>query len=490
MLQAVAGISLHDQKDLPEKLCDGCLVNLQTAYGIRQQFVEADSILSEMVQNGDVPLVVSLQSQQSKPFVGRTIPEPNDFSNGERGYESRQSDIEKETKLDPNKCYICSEIFDNQEALNIHIPSHVDMIPYSCELCAENNGPRKIMKSLATLHRHFRMHAGTISCPKCPFQLCTVTGLYNHMQRYHSKGSDAGYVCEICGSKMSNRQDLKFHLRSHRALEDGRFTCRFCDKKLTTKSSLVQHERGHTNEKPFKCKYCEKCFNSESHRYTHERMHTGEKGYRCEHCSNCYRTSNALRQHQLTMHANMASVKPRSPQKRLYSQGPVKCNVEGCNFVTNNRATYYSHRNRHAMKHHCEHCSERFAIKESLLQHMYKHTGVKPFSCGLCGKGFLFKNSLNEHLDLHSDVRPYKCEICEMGFVRERTLRKHRLRHTVKKNYQCRFCVMQFKYEGTLTKHERSHAGTVPKSDQEECLEATKTLIVDGINCWVEEDSQ
>ncbi|XP_053696243.1 transcription factor Ouib-like [Sabethes cyaneus] len=346
MLIAVAGINLYDQNDLPEKLCDGCLINLQTAYGIRKQFVEADSILREMAQNKNVPLAISLQeyqnddcdqhfmetdaaeplsvdelteqkfspdivdeetfeleSEESKPIVGKTAPEQNNLAT-ERKLESPEDQIE--TKPDPNKWYICPEVFSDQESLKVHIPSH-----------------------------------------------------------------------------------------------------------------------------------------------------SGEKEYLCEYCTSCFRTDTDRKQHQRTMHADMPKGRHRTRKSK--------------------------------MKHHCEHCSERFALKESLLLHVFKHTGTKPFCCELCGKGFLYKTSLTDHVALHSIVRRCKCEVCGMGFVNERLLRKHLVKHSDGKNYQCRFCGIWVKYRGGLSKHESTHFKPEAKQEQSKCLEATKRSIEE--DCLVEERS-
>ncbi|XP_055539544.1 zinc finger protein ZFP2-like [Wyeomyia smithii] len=509
MILEVAGVNVQDREDLPTMICSECKQNLHTAYGIRKSFLEADLLLRRMVLNSSVPLVVSLAELHKNNQIELTeeahfydehtsdndayqiqtlaaddesIPEQKRLKRKKRPFHRHNFEL-NETKLDPNKCYICSSNFDDSESLNAHLPAHVDMIPYNCEECAGYKSTQNVVKSVILLHQHFRMHAGSIECPECPFKTCTAVGLYSHMHRNHSKETDIEYTCEICGSKMLNRRNYMFHVRSHKVLEEGRFTCPFCDKKFATKARLVRHERSHTNEKPFQCNYCEKSFTNKTSLNTHERTHTGEKGYRCDYCGNCYRTNGALKDHlRSSVHADQVASKPRNQKSRLFFVEAVKCDVEGCDFMTDNRAKHYSHKRKHEMKFHCEHCSERFATRQRLQQHMFKHTGVKSFCCELCGKSFRFKNSLNEHRDKHSGVRPYTCEVCGLAFVRERTLKAHRMKHTDGMNFECRFCEKKFKYRADQSKHERYHIGTVMEQeliDYDETLHTMDLIEVD-----------
>ncbi|XP_058452997.1 zinc finger protein 564-like [Malaya genurostris] len=500
MIRTLMGLSITQLRlGSLRRICNECLVKLDYAYNIKKEFEDTDMILKSLEQINDVTLADSLQKYQKKicpnvtncksrtssftdtqseyfiehsteelieeerlddlPEVGQKQTSPEQVKPLEKKRKCRRYNIEmKETKLDPNKCYICCEVFDSQHSLNVHLPVHVDMIPYSCQRCINESGQKKDIKSLILLHRHFRMHAGSIKCPKCPFQTCTAVGLYNHVQRYHGEETNTEYTCEICGSKMVNKRNYESHIRYHKAVDEGRYTCKYCDKKFATNARLVRHERSHTNEKPFRCKYCEKSFNNETSQNAHERTHTGERGYRCDCCGNCYRTSNALKEHLGSAHAESTGSKPRSQMTKSFFLDPVKCEVEGCDFSTINRAKYYSHKGKHELKYCCQNCSERFPTRQRLQQHMYKHTGIKPYCCELCGKGFRFKNSFNEHLDKHGNVRAYSCEICGMSFVRERTLKEHRLKHKEGMNYECRVCGKKFKYRADQSKHERTHA--------------------------------
>ncbi|XP_055641591.1 zinc finger protein 479-like isoform X2 [Toxorhynchites rutilus septentrionalis] len=349
----------------------------------------------------------------------------------------------RETKPDPNKCYICEKVFENTEALELHKPSHVGMIPYTCERCVEEGGREKEITSLILLHRHFRMHAGSIKCPKCPMRTFTSTALYGHIASYHRADSTTKYTCEICGHQMVNIKRFHIHMGFHRAVEQGRYKCNQCDKKFGTKARLERHERIHTQS-----------FTNETTLHIHERTHTGEKGFRCDICGECFQSTK-----NLIYHIEEAHDGPSGEQGSAECY-EIKCAVKGCNYRTKNRYKYYNHKARHALRFHCSYCTKQFGTKQQLQHHETGHTGVKPYCCEQCGKGFRYRHCLIDHVNVHNNIRPYSCEICGLSFVRERNLREHRLKHSDKLSYKCRFCGKKFKYRADQSRHERIHRET------------------------------
>ncbi|XP_055637994.1 zinc finger protein 540-like isoform X2 [Toxorhynchites rutilus septentrionalis] len=366
----------------------------------------------------------------------------------------------KETKPDPNKCYICDIVFDDTDALDLHLPDHVDMIPYNCDRCVDKSGKVKKFTSLILLHRHFRMHAGSISCPiaSCPIQTFTRVALYGHMSNYHRSDSTTKYTCEICGHQMVSRKRFHKHMRSHEAISDGRYPCNHCDKKFATKTRLTRHERSHTQERPYKCRYCEKTFSNETNLHVHERIHTGENRFHCDICGKGYRTRYCLSDHIGTAHDGLKNPdKPVSNMHPKYFVEPIKCQTEGCDFVATNKGQYYNHRAKHTLKFHCARCPERFPSRQRLEMHEFVHDGIKRYCCDQCGKNFRFTKTFNEHMNAHKNIRQYACDVCGKAFVRERSMKEHRLKHSDQLNYKCRICNKKFRYRTDKSKHERTH---------------------------------
>ncbi|XP_058820091.1 zinc finger protein 157-like [Topomyia yanbarensis] len=448
-----------------------------------KNFEESNNIKNEPNQPSNCFLAGSL----SECGTGGESDNPNDVTGlieTNNAQESRNNKLGKrrnyairkmEAKLDPSKCYICQKDFTTEEEMKIHLSVHVSMIPYTCEQCIEEGGPSKKLTSIILLHRHFRMHASPIKCTKCPWRVCTAVALYGHMQMYHREDTTAEYACEICGIKLVSKRYFDRHMSSHRAVEEGRYTCSTCGHKFSTKTRLTRHSRSHTNERPYKCKYCPKTFTTSTSQNIHERNHTGEKVFACKYCDDSFRQKYHLTDHIGAVHPEMreagnnaascASQSYRTKSKLF--QHNMKCEFEGCNFVTENRAKYYSHKAKHALKFQCPYCTERFPTKQRLEHHDYVHSGIKQHCCEQCGKSFRYKNCLDEHLAAHKNERPHACEICGMAFVRERTLKEHRLKHSDELTYSCRHCDKKFKYCADLSKHVRTHTEVSAKQDNQ-----------------------
>lgn len=89
-------------------------------------------------------------------------------------------------------------------------------------------------------------------------------------------------------------------------------------------------------------------------------------------------------------------------------------------------------------RHVCTTCSKSFNTPGKLNQHMYSHTGEKPFVCSHCSKAFSSKFKLVRHILIHSDLRQYRCTICEKTFHRKDHLKNHSKVHSpVKRRFKC-----------------------------------------------------
>ncbi|KAL4707484.1 hypothetical protein ACJJTC_000236 [Scirpophaga incertulas] len=144
-----------------------------------------------------------------------------------------------------------------------------------------------------------------------------------------------------------------------------------------------------------------------------------------------------------------------------------------CPKVMRKRAEYFEHLDEHAMngktmvnkskQHQCTLCHKRYNSKVLLSDHMYQHTGDRPYSCNVCGKTFASKYSHQAHLKTHSSrPRPFKCTQCGKTFLTQQNLTQHEKTHTGIKEFVCPVCDKAFATQHNLEFHGVIHSGKKP----------------------------
>ncbi|XP_064092834.1 zinc finger and BTB domain-containing protein 14-like isoform X43 [Macrobrachium nipponense] len=76
-------------------------------------------------------------------------------------------------------------------------------------------------------------------------------------------------------------------------------------------------------------------------------------------------------------------------------------------------------------KHHCPYCIYSSANRLHLRDHVYTHTGYRPFQCTFCSKKFLTKTHLKRHYRTHTGERPYHCSFCSYSASYSTVLKYH-----------------------------------------------------------------
>lgn len=189
--------------------------------------------------------------------------------------------------------------------------------------------------------------------------------------------------------------------------------------KLST--SQPSHNSKAHPKKNFRCKLCGVEYCRRANLVSHMRIHTGETPYGCTFCGKAFRRSDHLKLH----------IKIHTGEKR---QRPKR-------FV-------------------CEQCGMKFGCSLSLQNHMWKHSGERPYACSVCEKRFYNKGILLRHEnDCHSLEKAFVCSLCGHGFARLHTLEKHTRIHTGEKPFICSQCGKKFRYKYSLFMHNKLHSG-------------------------------
>jgi len=207
-----------------------------------------------------------------------------------------------------------------------------------------------------------------------------------------------------------------------------RHQCTFegCDASFGRPDRLEQHLRVHTGERPFKCteEGCDRQFTRASHLKRHiQNNHTKVFAtiLKCpvDGCSGTFASEQNLRRHHERFHMN-----DQSNQQQNYS---------------------------------CDICSANFKKHQTLKNHLFEHTGVKPFKCDAegCDMSFLKLSNLKAHTKVHAG---YSCDVkdCEEHFPTWSALRKHKADEHAK-IHDCSTCGKVFKRASFLNVHLETH---------------------------------
>uniref|UniRef100_A0A8D8BXW2 Zinc finger protein 268 n=1 Tax=Culex pipiens TaxID=7175 RepID=A0A8D8BXW2_CULPI len=503
MFHALTGVQIDFDDPYPKRVCSVCLEKLESAYGIRKEFLEnvatlesyflggGSSVVKEEAFEGEIVVKEEgdeLTSSKMEVLLGE------DESSGEgcfpeyvevaesvqrerlkpgprKGAPRRRLKIVGERSvMDPLKCYICEAQFVDGRELNIHLPQHSDMLPYTCAPCETGGGQRKKIITVVMLHRHFQMHAGTIECPHCPIRVYNEDRLHAHLKRYHAEYARAEFTCEKCGYQLNSKESYQSHMVRHDALEEGRYTCLICDKKFGNSSRLKRHTLTHEDNKEFQCQYCSKSISSKTLLLTHEREHVvaGDlKQYACAFCDQRFANRSAQVKHVSVEHPE--SVDRRHTVRRnthepwqgvgyQRTREDMSCPYEGCEFVAKCYQSFYNHKNLHENRFKCAVCEKFFANRQQLNIHKNTHLEKRerPYACSECDKRYTSQARLTDHVRVHTGVRPYLCTECGESFSTSQRLAHHVLKHSPPQ-HKCEICRKEFRYKGDYVRHVKKH---------------------------------
>ncbi|XP_022818933.1 PR domain zinc finger protein 5-like isoform X4 [Spodoptera litura] len=262
-----------------------------------------------------------------------------------------------------------------------------------------------------------------------------------------------GLQCNLCNTEMDSVEDLMHHLKDDHEkpmftdiksyiipfiFEDSSFKCTFCE--LQFKKFKVLQEHMHSHYDNFVCNICGSGFVNEKMFISHSDSH--KVGiFKCGHCPEEFETPLKKKYHEKTAHLVSMNKCNYCDEKFLwYSQKclhirkvhgikvnePKECKACDKIFTSDSRLQIHIRRD-HLLERtfKCTECNMAFFAKDTLNQHMVRHSGVKRFSCNLCSKTYTLKKGLREHMRIHDNDRRFKCDICDKAFVQKVSWKGH-----------------------------------------------------------------
>ncbi|KAK9512983.1 hypothetical protein O3M35_001281 [Rhynocoris fuscipes] len=255
------------------------------------------------------------------------------------------------------------------------------------------------------------------------------------------------FECFPCNKIFKSARQLNAHYISHfehnAALE---MVCKVCSQIIPADITMSEHmNRKHSNNKSHVCMLCDKAFRFKSSLMQHVNSHAVLTSHRCKICGRSFNSTEELDDH----------VKTHRAIKREYT-----CRQCGQKFTS--KYSCWVHLNTHMRNTKlgltCQICGRVLSTRATLKEHMFIHSGEKPFECQLCGRKIRHRANFIIHVQGHSLGQPHLCLTCGMGFSRKSELNSHiAAEHPEDRPYHCIICGLRFRSESRFHKHAVSH---------------------------------
>ena len=327
--------------------------------------------------------------------------------------------------------------------------NHPNKIPcQKCQELAANATPaEKSMDESASMDesskkRKYMFKTEQKKCPHCDKS-------FHSQKRFdkHLLVCKKNLVCSFCNKDFSDNGRLayvQFQAHYYTHVETKPFTCDVCSRGFIRKADLDRHKIIHTdNYSPQRCSQCGAVFASEAnlskHMHKHERLSMS-----CEKCGQQFARKATLDKHILAC------------------QTETSCEICGKVFKClskNLKSRYQEHMFIHTGEkpYKCQFCDRGFRDRSTRRKHERTHTGEKPYPCTVCDRAFSQLRLLRNHVRTHTGEKPYACELCPLSFAKSCNLKYHMRVHTKEKPYHCSLCKRSFTQSGTYHKHMRRH---------------------------------
>uniref|UniRef100_A0A5K4F1H3 C2H2-type domain-containing protein n=1 Tax=Schistosoma mansoni TaxID=6183 RepID=A0A5K4F1H3_SCHMA len=239
-----------------------------------------------------------------------------------------------------------------------------------------------------------------------------------------------------CSMKYFSEEDLKRHkLSQHSSVDKDprrRHTCTFpgCSRSYSELNKLKEHLRTHTGERPYVCRKpgCGATFarlsGVKSHEITHVYVRKRSKRlaqYPISMIGNIFGTSLDNSQLRLNNQSN-SEITTISPDMLLKSTESMELTSEisiASNIHENYTLPLIAPKSNVTLP------------KPSILMASWDSGMKLPYVCPFkeCGKAFLKRNKFRDHIYRHTGVRPFVCDQCKASFVQKYELRCHTYVH-------------------------------------------------------------
>lgn len=286
-----------------------------------------------------------------------------------------------------------------------------------------------------------------------------------------------------CDKKFKTKSGLGLHLVDKHQINCKWYYCSKCSYKTTRNSSLKNHIKNkHSNiikKTQYACSICKKKFTSKDDRNKHQITHSNNEiiYYKCDYkgCNKQYTYKTSLKKHislkhkeiETWYHCNLCSSKfplKESLKQHIFtvhSNNFIKCDLCDKKVKTNGALALHKKfiHNISVIWNKCNLCDKKFKSKGGLKNHKKNihHIDLEWIKCTICNYKCKSKSNLNTHIQLNHIIKEnkFKCNICNKFYKTEYNLKSHiQGIHNFNGNkIECYICHAKLKTKQSLKQH-------------------------------------
>ncbi|XP_028037542.1 zinc finger protein 37 homolog [Bombyx mandarina] len=267
-LKVTTGLQIKKNDGLSQRICSGCLDSLNQALKFRRKSKKTEkTLLNRISGNKTKKKYTKISKALKRPKIKKLEEDIPDYEYS--AFEDSFQDEQDYKQDDQNFVDIKEE--------KIEIKPKVSR--------ARRPRPRPTCPAPASY-----------KCPTCSKEF-RMKATYKAHMRFHTNYC----VCESCGKRCRNNNQLQEHKRARHGL--GRIhKCAYCEYSSATKEALTIHERRHTGERPYVCDHCGATFHRRSNLVQHIAIHLPEKNFQCDMCPKRLKSKKFLQIHKHNAH--------------------------------------------------------------------------------------------------------------------------------------------------------------------------------------------
>ncbi|CAH4034338.1 zinc finger protein 551-like [Pieris brassicae] len=278
-LKLTTGLKINYQDGLSQKICKMCSDIIRMALKFRRKSHKAEKTLLNM-KHKDI---------KTEKICDNVIEKKDHMATNDYSYNYYDDDFHNQDYDDEKPKEVKQKILLKKKRAKVPIATS-----YKCNTC------NKEFRMKATYRAHMRFHTNFCVCEACGKRCRNNNQLQEHKRARHGLGKI--HKCAYCEYSSATKEALIIHERRHTG--ERPYICDHCGASFYRRSTLVQHIAIHLPEKNFQCDMCPKRLKSKKFLQIHKHnAHTGKRyGYLCPICEHRFEKPNKVRAHTRRVH--------------------------------------------------------------------------------------------------------------------------------------------------------------------------------------------